>query len=68
MEPKSGKRVNKMKTVAFVPVKLNNERLPGKNTKPFHNGDPLICYILRTLMNSMCIAAIPPFRSTCPKA
>ena len=38
-----------MKTVAFVPVKLQNERLPGKNTKPFHNGDPLICYILRTL-------------------
>ena len=29
-----------MKTVAFVPVKLNNERLPGKNTKPFHNGNP----------------------------
>lgn len=52
MEPKSGKRVNKMKTVAFVPVKLNNERLPGKNTKPFHNGDPLICYILRTLLKT----------------
>lgn len=39
-----------MKTVAFVPVKLNNERLPGKNTRPFENGDPLICYILRTLL------------------
>ena len=26
---------NKKKTVAFVPVKLNNERLPGKNTKSF---------------------------------
>ena len=25
---------NKKKTVAFVPVKLNNERIPGKNTKP----------------------------------
>lgn len=39
-----------MKVVAFVPVKLNNERLPGKNTKPFTNGDPLISYILRTLL------------------
>ncbi len=39
-----------MKTVAFVPVKLNNERLPGKNTRRFENGDPLICYILRTLL------------------
>ena len=39
-----------MKTVAFVPVKLNNERLPGKNTKPFHNGEPLIHYILQTLL------------------
>ena len=38
-----------MKTVAFVPVKLNNERLPGKNTKPFSNGRPLISYILETL-------------------
>ena len=33
----------------MVPVKLNNERLPGKNTKPFHNGQPLITYILETL-------------------
>ena len=28
-----------MKTVAFVPIKLNNERLPGKNIKPFTNGE-----------------------------
>ena len=38
-----------MKTVAFVPVKLNNERLPGKNTKAFQGGEPLIRYILSTL-------------------
>ena len=38
-----------MKTVALVPIKLNNERLPGKNTKPFTNGQPLISYILETL-------------------
>ena len=38
-----------MKTVAFVPVKLNNERLPGKNTKCFTGGEPLISYILKSL-------------------
>ncbi len=38
-----------MKTVAFVPIKMNNERLPGKNTKTFSNGKPLISYILETL-------------------
>jgi CMP-N-acetylneuraminic acid synthetase len=38
-----------MKTTAFVPMKLNNERLPGKNTKPFTNGKPLCRYILDTL-------------------
>jgi CMP-N-acetylneuraminic acid synthetase len=38
-----------MKTVAFVPVKLNNERLPGKNIKAFDNGKPLVRYILDTL-------------------
>ena len=36
------------KIVAFVPVKLNNERLPGKNTKSFDGGKPLIEYILGT--------------------
>ncbi|WP_417198171.1 cytidylyltransferase domain-containing protein [Bizionia sp.] len=39
-----------MKVTAFVPVKLNNERLPGKNTKPFSNGRPLIDYILSSLI------------------
>lgn len=38
-----------MKTVAFVPIKMNNERLPGKNIKAFENGEPLIYYILNTL-------------------
>lgn len=38
-----------MKVVAFVPIKLNNERLPGKNTKSFTGGEPLITYILRSL-------------------
>ena len=28
-----------MKSVAFVPIKLNSERLPGKNIKSFTNGE-----------------------------
>lgn len=39
-----------MKTVAVVPMKLNNQRLPQKNTKPFTNGEPLCYYILSTLL------------------
>ena len=38
-----------MKITAFVPIKLNNERLPGKNVKSFTNGKPLIYYILNSL-------------------
>ncbi len=38
-----------MKIVAFVPLKLNNERLSNKNTKLFDNGKPLLSYILDTL-------------------
>lgn len=41
-----------MKTAAFVPIKLNNERLANKNTKPFSNGIPLIRYILSTLVKT----------------
>lgn len=38
-----------MKTVAFVPVRLNSKRVVGKNLKQL--GDkPLLCYILETLM------------------
>lgn len=39
-----------MKTVAIVPMKLNNQRLPQKNTKCFSNGKPLCYYILSTLL------------------
>lgn len=39
-----------MKTVAIVPMKLNNRRLPQKNTKCFSNGEPLCNYILSTLL------------------
>lgn len=40
-----------MKVVAVVPIKMNNERLPGKNTKAFSDGKPLIKCILETLSN-----------------
>ena len=39
-----------MKIVAVVPMKLNNRRLPQKNTKAFTNGRPLCYYILYTLL------------------
>lgn len=38
-----------MKVAAFVPVKLNNERAPGKNTKCFDDGTALITHFLKTL-------------------
>ncbi len=38
------------KTIAVVPMKLNNRRLPQKNTKSFTNGKPLCFYILSTLL------------------
>lgn len=39
-----------MKATAIVPMKLNNRRLPQKNTKSFTNGKPLCYYILSTLL------------------
>lgn len=47
-----------MKVVAFVPMKLNNTRLPNKNTKPFTNGEPLCHYILKTLLEVKGISEI----------
>ncbi len=38
-----------MKTVALIPIKMNNERTPGKNTKPLYDGTPLIQLILNTV-------------------
>lgn len=37
-----------MKIVAFIPIKLNNQRLPGKNTKLLH-GRPTCDYIFNTI-------------------
>ena len=39
-----------MKTVAFIPIKLNNERTPGKNTKKFKDGTPLVYFVQKALM------------------
>jgi CMP-N-acetylneuraminic acid synthetase len=47
-----------MRVVAFVPMKLNNERLPNKNTKPFDNGKPLLHYVFATLRKCRGIDAI----------
>lgn len=40
-----------MKVAAFVPIKLNNERAPGKNIKRFDDGTPLITHFLKTLVS-----------------
>lgn len=36
-----------MKTVAMIPIKMNNQRLPGKNIKTFSDGTPLVTFIQR---------------------
>lgn len=40
-----------MKTVAFMPIKLNNERVPGKNIKPMDDGKILMSFMLDTLLD-----------------
>lgn len=40
-----------MKVVAFIPVKLNNERTPGKNVKEISPGVPLISCAQKTLLS-----------------
>ena len=40
----------KNKVVAFVPIKLSNQRLPGKNLKQFDDGTPLMEVILHSLL------------------
>ena len=39
-----------MRTVAFIPIKLHNERFPGKNIKKFRDGTPLISFVQKTLL------------------
>ena len=39
-----------MKVVAFIPIKLNNERTPGKNIKRFSDGTPLMHFVQSSLL------------------
>lgn len=41
-----------MKTVAMIPIKLNNERVPGKNIKTFEDGTPLMSLIQRACLGA----------------
>lgn len=41
-----------MKVVAMIPIKLNNERVPGKNIKRFSDGTPLM-----SLIQKACVGA-----------
>lgn len=43
-----------MKTVALVPIKMNNERTPGKNIKPLIEAVIPLCDPCRSMANSMC--------------
>ena len=38
-----------MKVAAYIPIKLNNERAPGKNTKQFSDGTPLCSFMFNTI-------------------
>ena len=41
-----------MKVVVMIPIKLNNERVPGKNLKCFSDGTPLINFIQKACLNA----------------
>ena len=41
-----------MKTVIMIPIKLNNERVPGKNIKRFADGTPLMSFIQKACLGS----------------
>ena len=42
-----------MKTTVFMPIKLNNERTPGKNLKKFDDGTALLQVPLKTAVEAM---------------
>lgn len=41
-----------MRVVAMIPIKMNNERVPGKNIKEFSDGTPLIKLIQKACLNA----------------
>lgn len=51
-----------MKVVGVMPIKLNNERLPGKNTKLL-NGKPLLQYELENLLETERLDSVNVFCS-----
>lgn len=52
-----------MKTVAFVPIRLNSKRVIGKNLKKLGN-KPLLCYVLDTLVRVTSIDEVYVFCSS----
>lgn len=44
-----------MKVVAVIPIKLNNERFPGKNIQSFHDGTTIMEMIMRACLNTRLI-------------
>ena len=39
-----------MKVIAFIPIKFNSQRVPGKNIKLLFDGTPLMHLIQKTLL------------------
>ena len=52
-----------MTTIAIMPIKMNNERLPGKNTKIL-GGKPLLQYELDSLVETDLLDEIDVFCSS----
>lgn len=52
-----------MKVVAYIPIKMNNERTPGKNTKRFFDGNSILEIMQRTLLEVSGIEKIYVFCS-----
>jgi CMP-N-acetylneuraminic acid synthetase len=48
----------KKKIVGMMPIKLNNERIPGKNLKQFYDGKPLISFVQETLLKAKALDAV----------
>lgn len=52
-----------MKKIAFIPIKLNNERTPGKNTKKFDDGQSILEIFQKVLVDSKAFDEIYVFCS-----
>lgn len=44
-----------LRVVALIPIKLSSTRVPGKNTKPFYDGTPLMSFIQKTCLDARTI-------------